>query len=81
MAGQDQQPEDSSDDFDKAARLSFRDYPSSSLVMIAALASGLGWMLYKWRDRRRVGQPPVPGDAGEAKDNVRKADPPVQGSP
>ena len=53
MPDKDEQPEDGLDDFDKAARLSFRDYPSTSLVLIAALSSGVGWMLYKWRRRRR----------------------------
>jgi hypothetical protein len=59
---EDEQPDTGVDDFDKAARLSFRDYPSSSLVMIAALTSGLGWMLYKWRGRKPAGQRAVPDD-------------------
>ncbi len=45
MSDKDEQSEDGLDEFDKAARLNFRDYPSTSLVMIAALSSGLGWML------------------------------------
>ncbi len=64
----DRQPEAGLDEFEKAARLSFRDYPSSSLVMIAALSSGVGWMLYKWLGRKRAGQRPVPDDSKEAPD-------------
>ncbi len=37
MTDKDEQPEAGLDDFDKAARLNFRDYPSTSLVMLAAL--------------------------------------------
>ena len=44
MSDKDEQPDAGLDDFDKASRLNFRDYPSTSLVMIAALSSGLGWM-------------------------------------
>jgi hypothetical protein len=79
MAEKDEQPEDGLDDFDKAARLSFRDYPSTSLVLIAALSSGVGWMLYKWRRRRRTGQPTVPY-GGETEGNATKAVPPADGS-
>ncbi len=41
MSDKDEQPDAGVDDFDKAARLNFRDYPSTSLVMIAALRSGM----------------------------------------
>ncbi len=75
MADKDQEPEDGLDDFDKAARLNFRDYPSSSLVMIAALTSGLGWMLYKWLGRRRA----VPASGGETKSDGSEAGPPAGG--
>src|SRR5919112_5812522 len=44
MSDKDEQLDAGVDDFEKAARLSFRDYPSSSLVMLAALSSGVGWM-------------------------------------
>jgi hypothetical protein len=79
MADRDEQPEDGWDDFDKAARLSFRDYPSTSLVLLAALSSGVGWMLYKWRRRRRTGQPTVPHD-GETEGNATEAGAPTDGS-
>ncbi len=75
MSDKDQRPEDGLDDFDKAARLNFRDYPSSSLVMIAALTSGLGWMLYRWLGRKRADQSAVPDVGGEAKAGAPKAEP------
>ncbi len=40
---EDEQSDAGLDDFDKASRLNFRDYPSTSLVMIAALSSAQGW--------------------------------------
>ncbi len=67
MSDKDEGSDAGLDDFDKTARLSFRDYPSTSLVMLAALSSGLGWMLYKWRGRRRAGQPAVPDSGGRQK--------------
>ncbi len=66
MFGKDEEPDAGLDDFDKASRLNFRDYPSTSLVMIAALSSGLGWMLYKWRGRRRARQRVVSDDGEQA---------------
>ena len=80
MSDKDEQPDAGVDDFDKAARLSFRDYPSTSLVMLAALSSGLGWMLYKWRGRRRAGQRAVPDDVRAAECDNSKAGPPANGS-
>ncbi len=46
MPEEEQEPKTRLEEFDRGARLNFRDYPSSSLVMIAALSSGVGWMLY-----------------------------------
>jgi hypothetical protein len=69
MSDKDEQPDAGLDDFDKASRLNFRDYPSTSLVMIAALSSGLGWMAYKWLGRKRAGQrvasDGIEGDGGQ----------------
>jgi hypothetical protein len=62
------------DDFDKAARLSFRNYPSTSLVMIAALGSGLGWMAHKWLGRKRA----RPDDGNEVEDKPPDALPPAE---
>ncbi len=77
MFGKDEEPDAGLDDFDKASRLNFRDYPSTSLVMIAALSSGLGWMLYKWLGRRRAGQSTVPDDREQAEGIVPMAKPPA----
>ncbi len=67
------------DDFDKAARLSFRDYPSTSLVMLAAVSSGLGWVLYKWLGRKRAGQPAGSDDGELAEGKAPEAEPPADG--
>jgi hypothetical protein len=74
---EDEQPDTGLDDFDKAVRLNFRDYPSTSLVMIAAVSSGLGWVLYKWMGRRRAGQPAGP-DAEQAEGIAPDAEPPAE---
>ncbi len=78
MSGKDEQPEADLDDFDKAARLNFRDYPSTSLVMIAALSSGLGWMLYKWRGRRRAGERAGPDEGKVVEAKPPRAPPPAE---
>ena len=80
MADKDEQSEDGLDDFDKAARLNFRDYPSTSLVMLAALSSGLGWMLSKWLGRRRTGQRAVPGGGMKTGGDASEAGPPADES-
>jgi hypothetical protein len=80
MPDKDEQPDAGLDDFDKAARLNFRDYPSTSVVMLAALSSGLGWMLYRWLGRKRAGQPAGPNNGGEANGSALKAAPPTDKS-
>jgi hypothetical protein len=50
------------DQLDDTAGVSFRDYPSSALVVFAALGSGLAWMLYKWLGQKKPAQPGAPGD-------------------
>ncbi len=80
MSDKDEQPDAGLDDFDKASRLNFRDYPSTSLVMIAALSSGLEWVLYKWLGRRRSGQRAVADDGGEAEGIAPEAGPPADGN-
>jgi hypothetical protein len=53
----DEEPADDLEDLETTGKVNFRDYPSSGLVVIAALSSGLGFMLYKWLGRkRRAGQ-------------------------
>jgi hypothetical protein len=61
MADTDQQSDRELDELDTAGRVNFRDYPSSGLVVIAAISSGLGWMLYKWLGRKRKAR----GDAAD----------------
>ena len=80
MTDKDEEPDAGLDDFDKAARLSFRDYPSTSLVMLAALSSGLGWVLYKWLGHKRACQRAVPSVGGEKEGNGPGAGPPANGS-
>ncbi|MGF9758583.1 hypothetical protein AAII07_25615 [Microvirga sp. 0TCS3.31] len=53
MPETDQQSDEQLDELDTTSRVNFRDYPSSGLVVIAAISSGLGWMLYKWLGRKR----------------------------
>ena len=80
MSHKDEQPDTGLDDFDKAARLNFRDYPSTALVMIAAVSSGLGWIIYKWVGRRRAVQPASPNNGEQAEGNVPEAGPPADES-
>ncbi|MGO4526017.1 hypothetical protein AB4097_14255 [Microvirga sp. 2MCAF35] len=53
MPETDNQPEDELEELNGTKRINFRDYPSSGLVVIAALSSGLGWMLFKWLGKKR----------------------------
>ncbi len=53
MPETDKQIDEELDEFGTENRVNFRDYPSSGLVVIAAVSSGLGWMLYKWLGRKR----------------------------
>ncbi|WP_162820362.1 hypothetical protein [Microvirga calopogonii] len=53
MPDTDDQPEDELEELNGTKRINFRDYPSSGLVVIAALSSGLGWMLFKWLGKKR----------------------------
>lgn len=71
MQDRESEPEASVDDTEEAARISFRDYPSSAVVVLAALGSGLAWLMYKWRKRKGTGQAGAP----DAPKN-RKADSP-----
>lgn len=53
MPETDEQPDDELEELNGSKRINFRDYPSSGLVVIAALSSGLGWMMYKWLGKKR----------------------------
>ena len=59
--------ENHSDHFDDASGVSFRDYPSSALVVFAAVGSGLAWMLYKWLGRKKPAQDSASDDLTEGK--------------
>ncbi|MEE1657359.1 hypothetical protein VB618_14205 [Microvirga sp. CF3062] len=61
MPETDQKHDEELDELDPASRVNFRDYPSSGLVVIAAVSSGLGWMLYKWLGRKRKARGDAPG--------------------
>jgi hypothetical protein len=65
------------DDFDRAARINFRDYPGSALVAMAALTSGLAWLLYKWRGRKDATQRASPDDVSETKTSALQAKSPA----
>jgi hypothetical protein len=53
MPETDKQIDEELGELDTEGRVNFRDYPSSGLVVIAAISSGVGWMLYKWLGRKR----------------------------
>jgi hypothetical protein len=53
MPESDQRTDEKLDELETSSRINFRDYPSSGLVVMAAISSGLGWMLYKWLGRKR----------------------------
>jgi hypothetical protein len=57
MPSRDNEPKsDLDDDLSPGKRISFRDYPSTGFVVLAAIVSGLGWLVYKWSDGKRSGQ-------------------------
>jgi hypothetical protein len=65
----DKEPEAGLDDSEAAARINFRDYPSSAVVMIAALGSGLAWLIYKWRARKGAAEPVARNGTAPVKDS------------
>jgi hypothetical protein len=65
MPDTDEQLEEGLDEFESSSRVNFRDYPSSGLVVIAAVSSGLGWMLYKWLGRKRKAPKAAAGEPVE----------------
>ena len=77
MPETDGQPDDGLDELEKESRVNFRDYPSSGLVVIAALSSGLGWMLFKWLGKKRKTRNAVPADATREKSAPSPLNPPT----
>ena len=66
MPETDEQPEDELEELNGTKRVNFRDYPSSGLVVIAALSSGLGWMLFKWLGKKRKARNGAPEEAASS---------------
>jgi hypothetical protein len=64
----DKEPEGGLDDSEAAARINFRDYPSSAVVVLAALGSGLAWLIYKWRGRKGAGETVASNDTAQRLD-------------
>jgi hypothetical protein len=65
----DKEPEAGLDDSEAAARINFRDYPSSAVVVIAALGSGLAWLIYRWRARKGAAEPVAGNGTAPVKDS------------
>ena len=76
----DQQIDEELDELDTASRVNFRDYPSSGLVVIAAISSGLGWMLYKWLGRKRKARSDAAGAPVQANAASHQTDQPIDKS-
>ena len=79
MPSTDEQPETDLDELEQASRINFRDYPSSALVIFAALSSGLGWMAYKWMGRKRKART-TPHQAGKTENLTGDTKPPAKDS-
>ncbi len=62
MPGNDENSEFENGDFESQDSINFRDYPSTGLVVVAALVSGLSLMIYKWAKGKRASQPASPGE-------------------
>jgi hypothetical protein len=67
MNEKDEETESVHDDFDKASRVNFREYPSTALLVVGALSSGLALMLYKWLGKKNVEKPITHDNAGDDK--------------
>ena len=81
MPETDEQLEEGLDELETASRVNFRDYPSSGLVVVAAISSGLGWMLYKWLGRKRKARQATPNAPAQADDTAVQAGQPIDKSP
>jgi hypothetical protein len=81
MPETDQQHDEELDELDTSSRINFRDYPSSGLVVIAAISSGLGWMMYKWLGRKRKARSNAAASPAQADASSHPTDQPLDGSP
>jgi hypothetical protein len=77
MPETDEQLDEGLDGLETAGRVNFRDYPSSGLVVVAAISSGLGWMLYKWLGRKRKARQADPSGPARADETVLQVEQPV----
>jgi hypothetical protein len=68
MPSKDKDPQSDTDELDIRTRVNLRDYPSTALVVIAAVSSGFAWMLYKWLGRENAAKQTTPDDAEREKD-------------
>jgi hypothetical protein len=62
MPGKEDNSEFEDGDFEPQDSINFRDYPSTGLVVVAALVSGLSLMVYKWAKGKRTGKPASSGE-------------------
>ena len=81
MPETDQQTDEELDELDPASSVNFRDYPSSGLVVVAAISSGLGWMLYKWLGRKRKARSNAADASVQANITPRSTNPPADKAP
>ncbi|WP_201861596.1 hypothetical protein [Microvirga soli] len=81
MPETDQQTDKELDELDPASRVNFRDYPSSGLVVVAAISSGLGWMLYRWLGRKRKARSNVADASAHANVTSQSTDLPADKKP
>ena len=80
MPETDEQLDEGLDGLETANRVNFRDYPSSGLVVVAAISSGLGWMLYKWLGRKRKARQESPSTPAQADNAAPRPEQPADKS-
>jgi hypothetical protein len=81
MPETDEKPEDELEELNGTKRINFRDYPSSGLVVIAALSSGLGWMLFRWLGKKRKTRSGASADDGAPSASPSEPEPSRTGTP
>lgn len=59
-------------DLGDGKRINFREYPSTGLVVLAAVISGLGWLAYKWSGAKRDGRSAAPKPPQQAENMAGK---------
>jgi hypothetical protein len=80
MPETDEQLDENLDELETAGRVNFRDYPSSGLVVVAAISSGVGWMLYRWLGRKRKARQAAPSAPAPSDNTTLQAEQPVDKS-